>query len=75
VSPRQRRLLPLLALLTIYDPVVAVALGYVVLAEPLSAGLLSGAALILLGVLLTTTARSRRQQQPEPLVEEPSASG
>ena len=56
------------------NPVVAVALGYVVLAEPLSAGLLSGATLILLGVLLTTTARPRRRQQPEPLVEEPSAS-
>jgi drug/metabolite transporter (DMT)-like permease len=36
------------------NPVVAVALGSVFLAEPLSAGLLAGAALILAAVILTT---------------------
>jgi hypothetical protein len=54
------------------NPVVALALGYVILDEPLSASLLSGAALILLGVLLTTSARSPGQPQPASLVDEPS---
>lgn len=41
------------------NPVVAVALGAIFLREPLSAGLLVGAALILLAVVLTTAGRQR----------------
>jgi drug/metabolite transporter (DMT)-like permease len=41
------------------NPVVAVALGYLILDEPVSAGLLGGAALILIGVVVTTTARPK----------------
>jgi drug/metabolite transporter (DMT)-like permease len=37
------------------NPLVAVALGSAVLGEPVSAGLLAGASLVLLGVLLSTT--------------------
>jgi drug/metabolite transporter (DMT)-like permease len=43
------------------NPVVAVALGSVFLGEPLSAGLLAGALLILAAVVLTTRAPRRRQ--------------
>jgi drug/metabolite transporter (DMT)-like permease len=42
------------------NPVVAVALGAIFLHEPLSPTLLGGAALILVAVILTTTARIRR---------------
>jgi drug/metabolite transporter (DMT)-like permease len=50
------------------NPVVAVALGAIFLHEPLSPGLLGGAALILVAVVLTTTARMRRapRQAPAP---------
>jgi len=46
------------------NPIVAVALGAALLAEPLSAGLLSGAALILLAVLLSTRGRRRSEAPP-----------
>jgi drug/metabolite transporter (DMT)-like permease len=46
------------------NPVVAVALGAVLLGEPLSAGLLSGAVLILLAVLLSTMGRRRDAEPP-----------
>ena len=42
------------------NPVVAVGLGHAFLGEALSPGLLAGAALILLSVLLTTTGRRPR---------------
>lgn len=51
------------------NPVVAVALGTLILAEPLSPWLLVGAALILGAVLLTTT-RTRRAQSPKTRSEE-----
>ncbi len=44
------------------NPVVAVALGHLVLDEPLSTGLLSGAVLVLAGVVLTTTRPRSRSQ-------------
>jgi drug/metabolite transporter (DMT)-like permease len=55
------------------NPVVAVLLGSLVLGEPVSAGLVSGGALILLAVLLTTMRRPARQPRPEPLPEEEAA--
>ncbi len=51
------------------NPVVAVALGTLILAEPLSPWLLVGAALILGAVLLTTT-RTRLAQSPKARSEE-----
>jgi drug/metabolite transporter (DMT)-like permease len=51
------------------NPVVAVALGAFFLGEPLSAGLVAGAALILLAVLLSTMPRAAR------LAPAPSAPG
>jgi drug/metabolite transporter (DMT)-like permease len=50
------------------NPVVAVALGAFVLDEPLSAGLLGGALLILLAVVLTTS-RARARPAPPPRTE------
>lgn len=47
------------------NPVVAVTLGTLILGEPLSAGLLGGAGLILAAVLLTTR-RPRARQAPPP---------
>jgi drug/metabolite transporter (DMT)-like permease len=47
------------------NPVVAVLLGSLVLGEPVSAGLVSGGALILLAVLLTTMRRASPQPVPE----------
>jgi len=44
------------------NPVVAVALGHLILDEPLSAGLVGGAALVLAGVVLTTTRPRSRDQ-------------
>jgi drug/metabolite transporter (DMT)-like permease len=58
------------------NPVVAVALGSVFLGEPVSAGLLGGAALILMAVVLTTSRRTpARPGKPEAVVvrEEPSS--
>jgi drug/metabolite transporter (DMT)-like permease len=46
------------------NPVVAVALGALVLDEPLSAGLLAGAALIIVAVVLTTMRRRREAPLP-----------
>lgn len=46
------------------NPVVAVALGHAFLAEPLSPGLLAGAVLILLSVLLTTARRGAARARP-----------
>lgn len=46
------------------NPVVAVALGALILKEPVSAGLLSGATLILFAVVLTSRARSARPGGP-----------
>jgi len=46
------------------NPVVAVGLGHAFLGEALSPGLLAGAALILLAVLLTTTRRGATRPQP-----------
>jgi drug/metabolite transporter (DMT)-like permease len=54
------------------NPVVAVLLGRFVLGEPVSAGLLSGGALILIAVLLTTRMPARRAPAPSP---QASASG
>jgi drug/metabolite transporter (DMT)-like permease len=51
------------------NPVVAVGLGHAFLGEPLSPGLVAGAALILLSVLLTTT----RRRAPAPRPAAPSA--
>jgi drug/metabolite transporter (DMT)-like permease len=48
------------------NPVVAVGLGHVILAEPLSPGLLAGAVLILSSVLLTTM--RKRAAAPRPAV-------
>jgi drug/metabolite transporter (DMT)-like permease len=48
------------------NPVVAVLLGSLFLGEPVSAGLVVGAALILGAVLLTTARRSVRRPRPEP---------
>ena len=56
------------------NPVVAVALGRAFLAEPLSPGLLAGAALILLSVLLTTRSRSE-PGVPAPAQDVPVAGG
>jgi drug/metabolite transporter (DMT)-like permease len=50
------------------NPVVAVALGAAFLGEPLSAGLMMGAALILGSVLLSTTGR-RNGAPPKPKIE------
>ncbi|MFI5006421.1 MAG: EamA family transporter [Solirubrobacterales bacterium] len=55
------------------NPVVAVLLGSLVLGEPVSAGLVSGGALILLAVLLTTMRRASPQPRPEPVPEEEAA--
>jgi drug/metabolite transporter (DMT)-like permease len=55
------------------NPVVAVLLGRLLLGEPVSAGLVSGGALILLAVLLTTMRRPAREPRPEPLPEEEAA--
>jgi drug/metabolite transporter (DMT)-like permease len=52
------------------NPMVAVALGAAVLGEPLSAGLLAGAGLILVAVLLTT-ARGAPPTPPKPAVPAP----
>lgn len=54
------------------NPVVAVALGALFLGEPISAGLLSGAALILLAVLLSTMPASA-PAAPKPVAEEASS--
>jgi len=54
------------------NPVVAVLLGSVFLGEPVSAGLVAGAALILGAVLLTTT--RRRPPRPAPEAPAPVAS-
>jgi drug/metabolite transporter (DMT)-like permease len=53
------------------NPVVAVALGALILSEPVSAGLLTGGALILAAVLMTTL---RRKAQPAATQSEPVAS-
>ena len=47
------------------NPVVAVMLGSVFLGEPLSTGLVTGAALVLLAVLLSTTGRAAPAPAPE----------
>lgn len=47
------------------NPVVAVTLGALVLGEPLSAGLLGGATLILVAVLLTTRRRAKPALPPK----------
>ena len=53
------------------NPVVAVALGALILGEPITAGLLLGGALILGAVVLTTTASRRpRPREAEPALEE-----
>lgn len=53
------------------NPIVAVALGALVLGEPLSPGLLTGGALILAAVVLTTL-RPRRPRGPAPQATAPS---
>ncbi|HEY3120788.1 MAG TPA: EamA family transporter [Vicinamibacteria bacterium] len=53
------------------NPVVAVALGAIFLHEPLSPSLLAGAGLILIAVILTTTARMRRAA-PRPVSPPPA---
>jgi len=52
------------------NPVVAVFLGWIILGEPLSPGLLAGGALILVAVLVTTRARPRAR---EPLRADPGS--
>jgi len=49
------------------NPVVAVALGSLFLGEPLSAGIVGGAVLILLAVVLSTSRRPPVAPAPEPL--------
>jgi len=51
------------------NPVVAVTLGSLILGEPVSAGLVSGGALILVAILLTTARRSARASASPPVVE------
>jgi drug/metabolite transporter (DMT)-like permease len=51
------------------NPVVAVTLGGLILGEPVSAGLVSGGALILVAVLLTTARRPARASPSPPVVE------
>jgi len=51
------------------NPVVAVTLGGLILGEPVSAGLVSGGALILVAVLLTTARRPARASPARPVVE------
>ena len=51
------------------NPVVAVFLGWLILKEPLSPGLLAGGVLILAAVLITTRAR---RAVPAPLRADPS---
>ncbi len=51
------------------NPVVAVTLGRLILGEPVSAGLVSGGALILVAILLTTARRSARASVSPPVVE------
>ena len=51
------------------NPVVAVTLGSLILGEPVSAGLVSGGALILVAVLLTTARRPARAPASPPVVE------
>jgi drug/metabolite transporter (DMT)-like permease len=46
------------------NPVVAVALGALILREPVSAGLLGGAVLILFAVVLTSRARKAKPAPP-----------
>jgi drug/metabolite transporter (DMT)-like permease len=55
------------------NPVVAVALGALLLGEPVSAGLVGGGLLILLAVLLSTMRRPVRTRQPAPVPEEEPA--
>jgi drug/metabolite transporter (DMT)-like permease len=55
------------------NPVVAVLLGRVVLGEPVSAGLVSGGALILLAVLLATARKPSLVNRPEPVPSEEAA--
>jgi len=57
------------------NPVVAVTLGSLILGEPVSAGLLSGGAFILLAVLLTTARRPARASRSQPLVEAEEEAG
>ena len=54
------------------NPVVAVALGSAFLDEPLSPGLLAGAALIVAAVVLTTL-RPRERTRPAPVAQTPEA--
>jgi drug/metabolite transporter (DMT)-like permease len=49
------------------NPVVAVALGSVFLGEPLSAGIVGGAVLILVAVVLSTTGRPASASAPDPV--------
>ena len=49
------------------NPVVAVTLGAVFLGEPLSAGIVGGAALILVAVVLSTTGRPAAAPPPDPV--------
>jgi drug/metabolite transporter (DMT)-like permease len=56
------------------NPVVAVLLGALVLHEPLSAGLLAGAVLILIAVVLSTTRSKPKQPMPTAMVPESKAS-
>jgi drug/metabolite transporter (DMT)-like permease len=51
------------------NPVVAVALGWIFLGEPLSAGIVGGAVLILLAVVLSTSQRPAAPANPAPAPE------
>ena len=55
------------------NPVVAVALGALLLGESVSAGLVAGGLLILLAVLLSTMRRPVRTPRPAPVPEEEAA--
>jgi len=55
------------------NPVVAVALGRIVLGEPLSAGIVGGATLILLAVVLSTTRRTAAASAAPERAPEPNA--
>jgi drug/metabolite transporter (DMT)-like permease len=59
---------------TVLSPLIAVALGAIVLAEPLEARFLAGAALVLTGTWLAVRApRAAKPAAPAPMPEEPKA--
>lgn len=64
--------LPLIATYAYVNPVVAVALGAIVLGEPITPRTLVAGAVIVFAVALIITARSRMTRAPRPVGEEPA---